>query len=48
MLIDERNETVLVELSRYSSPTNFEWHTIHPAVPIPVTSPTVVEVCFLL
>ncbi len=43
-MLSGRNETVLIELSRFSSPSNFEWRTV--SVQIPVTSPTVVEVSF--
>ncbi len=43
-MIIERNETVILELSRFSTPSNFEWRSVDPPVAIPVTEPTTVQV----
>ena len=47
-MIIERNETVILELSRFSTPSNFEWRSVDPPVAIPVTEPTTVQVFFLI
>jgi len=43
IMLTGKNETVLIELSSFSSPSNFEWRNVDP-ISIPVSEPTTIEV----
>ena len=42
-MLTGKNETVLIELSSFSSPSNFEWRNVDP-ISIPVLEPATIEV----
>ena len=42
-MLTGENETVLIELSSFSSPSNFEWRNVDP-ISIPVLEPATIQV----